>query len=114
MRIALAFIKAFIVVGVMLAAVQVGLLFVSPAPAPAGTVVYEGTVTAVSPVWTGNGDGSITVDDTPVLIVGTPGNDRPTVFKLKHRYVVDLIGRRILVKGKRCINGIIARVIEEI
>jgi hypothetical protein len=98
------------------AALLIPALGQKPVKAEAEIYWLVGKVTAVSPLWTGNGDGSITVDDTPVLIVGSPkaGSDEPTTFKLKHRYVVDLIGHRVLVKGTRRDNAIVARVIEEL
>ena len=114
--------KAFIVIGLLLAVIQIAVPPAAPLPAPpTSDVTYIGTVTDVSPlIWDGSGHDSITVDgDTPVLIIGTIGapGHKPTVLKLKDRIIENLVGKRIKIVGVRIVkdgNALIARIVEEL
>jgi hypothetical protein len=111
--------KVFVVVGLILAAVNITItLWPSSTPVamtPQGLTPFDGvvgTVTDVEPMGD-NGSYVVVIDKVPVLIAG-PTEDRPTVLKLKDRPLIKLIGKRVKVIGDRIVNGFIAKVIEEL
>jgi hypothetical protein len=111
--------KVFIVVGLILAAVNITItLWPSSTPVavtPQGLTPFDGVVGIVTDVEPLGDNGSyvVVIDNVPVLVAG-PTEDRPTVLKLRDRPLIKLIGKRVKVIGDRVINGFIAKVIEEL
>jgi len=105
--------KVFIVVGLILAAVNITIML-CPSAAPVADSGYTGVVGTVTDVeLLGSGSYTVTIDNVPVFVAG-PTETHPTILKLKDRLVIKLIGKRVKVIGDRIINGFIAKVIEEL
>ena len=83
-------------------------------------VSVTGRIVAISPVWTMNGDGDITVrtkDKVSILIqiIGSPSMKPPTKMELKVKYLKDALYHKVLVEGVRNPDGsIMARLVREL
>lgn len=87
------------------------------------SVTFAGTVSGVSPIWTGNGDGGIEVqgDDKAsysVAIVGSPARapkQSTHIHLVSVKYLQDLVGKRVQVTGNETgPNSIEATVVQEL
>lgn len=98
----------------------------TPTPAPAPKIspiqvlaVMTGEVIAISPVWTMNGDGGITIKTInerliQVSVRGYPAMEPETKINLKSvKYINELKGRTVQVKGQWREDHISADIITE-
>ena len=100
-----------IVVGFIALISLAGVLFLptNPTPVQPNPTCLIGEVLGVSPIWTSNGDGGITVFAEfdyhkarfAVTIVGVCNKEPETIVKLKTcRFIQDLIGKRVIIVGR--------------